>query len=458
MFQKLIGDKKFYKTVLSLMIPIMVQNGITNFVNMLDNVMVGRLGTAPMSGVAVTNQLIFVFNLCVFGAVSGAGIFTAQFFGGHDDTGIRHTFRFKLISCTVISLCSIAIFYFFGTSLINLYLKGEGSAADIAATLGYAKRYLNIMLIGLLPHALTQCYSGTLRETGQPTVPMVSGIIAVVVNLGLNYVLIFGHLGAPRMGVAGAAAATVISRFAELGFIACWTAVHRAKAPFISGAFRSLYVPLSLVKKIIVKGLPLMVNETLFAAGLAAVNQSYSVRGLSVVAANNISQTFFNVFSVAFMAVGVSIGIILGHILGSQDSDAARAAAGKLIAFSVFVSVIVGCVYAVFAQFIPYLYNTNDAVRKTACAFMLVSAAAMPIDAFSNAAYFTLRSGGKVFLTMLFDSGYVWIIYVPAAYILTRFTGMPIVALYAVCHCLGLIKCVLGYIFVKKGIWIKKIV
>lgn len=458
MFKKLIGDKKFYRTVLSLMIPIMVQNGITNFVNMLDNVMVGRLGTAPMTGVAVTNQLIFVFNLCIFGAVSGAGIFTAQFFGSRDDTGMRHTFRFKIISCAVISFGGIALFCFCGTALINLYLKGEGSAADAAAALDYAKRYLNIILIGLLPYAITQCYSGTLREIGQPTVPMISGIIAVVVNLGLNYVLIFGHLGAPAMGVRGAAIATVISRFAELGFIVGWTALHRGRVQFISGAFRSLYVPFSLIKKIIAKGLPLMANETLFAAGLAAVNQSYSVRGLNVVAAINISQTFFNVFSVAFMAVGVSIGIILGHILGSADADGAREAAGKLIAFSVFVSIIVGCVYAVLARFIPYAYNTNGEVRKIAAAFMLVSAAVMPIDAFSNAAYFTLRSGGKAFMTMLFDSGYVWIIYVPAAYILTRFTNMPIVLLFAVCQLLGIIKCVLGYIFVKKGIWIKKIV
>lgn len=455
---KLLGDRKFYKNVLALALPIMIQNGITNFVNMLDNVMVGRVGTIQMTGVAVTNQLIFVLNLCIFGAISGAGIFGAQFFGKNDHKGVRDTFRFKIILCTLLTALGIAIFLLFGDDLIMLYLKGDSGTADAAEALKYAHEYLAIMLIGFFPYTLAQCYSSTLREVGRPVPPMVAGVIAVCINLLLNTILIFGFLGAPALGVAGAAIATVISRFAELFIIAVWTHKNSAELPFIKGAFKSLAIPRELVRSITIKGLPLMANETIWAAGIAMVNQCYSVRGIDVVAANNISQTFFNVFSVAFMAVGVSIGIILGQKLGAGDCEGARADSIRLRSFSVFISVVVALVFAVCSLFIPKIYNTNDEVRSIATGLMLICAACMPIDAFAHASYFTLRSGGKTLVTMLFDSCFVWVVSVPAAFLLSRFTDIPIIPLYAICQSLNLVKCIVGYFLVKSGIWVKNIV
>ena len=156
MLKKYIGDKAFYKKVLALALPIMLQNGITNLVNMLDNIMVGRLNIASSSGVTVANQLIFVFNLCIFGAVSGAGIFGAQFFGKGDSAGVRHSFRFKIIISIVLSAIGIALFGFFGDELISLYLQGEGGAVDRTLTLSEARDYLSIMLLGFVPFAITQ--------------------------------------------------------------------------------------------------------------------------------------------------------------------------------------------------------------------------------------------------------------------------------------------------------------
>lgn len=456
--KKLIGDKAFYKTVLTLMIPIMIQNGITNFVNMLDNVMVGRVGTVQMTGVAVTNQLIFVFNLCIFGAISGAGIFGAQFYGKGDNDGVRYTFRFKILFCTLLCIAGIFIFLFCGKDLINIYLKGEGNAEDIAASFKYAREYMLIMLVGLLPYTLAQCYSGTLRETGHPMLPMIAGTSAVAVNLCLNYALIFGKLGAPRLGACGAAIATVISRFVELAILILWTGLNSDKNPFIVKAFKSIHIPFELVKGICAKGLPLMINETLWAAGMAALSQCYSVRGLNVVAANNISQTFFNVFSVAFMAVGMAIGIILGQQLGAGETEQAKDSARKLIAFSVVVSLIVAVVYIIAAEFIPHIYNTEPEVKHLATRLMQITAIAMPLDAFANASYFTLRSGGKSGITFVFDSGFMWVISVPVAFILSRYTEVPILQLYAICYSLYIIKDIIGFYFVKKGIWVRNII
>ena len=302
--RKLVGDKQFYRKVLTVTIPIMIQNGITNFVNMLDNIMVGQVGTEQMSGVAIVNQLIFVFNLCIFGAVAGAGILGAQFFGSGNHDGVRHTFRFKLYICLAISALGLLIFRGRGGDLIQLYLHTGSETGDIQATLEYGRQYLAVMMAGLIPFALVQAYSGTLREGGETMVPMIAGIAAVLVNLVGNYILIFGKLGAPVLGVQGAAIATVLSRFVELGIIVIWTHTHKERNPFIVGAYRSPYIPGQLVRQILITGMPLLINEALWSGGMATITQCYSVRGLAVVAGINIANTLINVLNVVFLSLG----------------------------------------------------------------------------------------------------------------------------------------------------------
>lgn len=457
MKSRLIGDRAFYSRALRLAVPIMIQNGITNFVNMLDNLMVGAVGTAAMTGVAVANQLVFIFNLCIYGAISGAGIFAAQFYGKGDNEGVRYTFRFKLMICAVITVVFGIIVFFKGDFLLGLYLRGEGSAELAKESLDIAHNYISIILIGIFPYAIAQSYGGTLRETDRPKVPMYAGIAAVTVNLILNYLLIFGHFGFPRLGAEGAAIATVISRFVELIYVVLRTHIGK-KSTFIIGAFRSLKVPIVLVKSMLIKGMPLLINELLWSMGIVFINQCYSVRGLAVVAADNIAMTFFNVFSVVFMSVGVAIGIIVGQMLGSGELEKVMDTAVKLRAFSVFTAIIVGLLFAAFSGLIPNMYNTTDEVRRLARWLMILCAAGMPIDAFAHASYFTLRSGGKVMITLIFDSFFVWLVSVPFAFVISRYTSLPIIPFFALSQALNILKCLLGYFYVKKGSWIKNLV
>lgn len=456
--KKYIGDRLFYRKVMLVAIPIMIQNGITNFVNMLDNIMVGRLGTVEMTGVSIVNQLMFVFNLTIFGAVAGAGIFTAQFFGKKDDKGIRATFRYKIIISLLITVIGILIMLFFGEELINQYLKGEGSAEDIAQSLVFAKQYLKIMLIGILPFALTQVYSGTLRETGETVMPMKAGIVSVCVNFTFNLLLIFGYLGFPRLGVAGAALATVIARFAELAFIGYITHKNSNKYTFIKGAYRSFKIPRRLAFEITKKCIPLMFNETLWSGGMAMLMKFYSVRGYYVVSALNINSTVSNVFNVSFIAMGSAVAIIIGQLLGRGDTEEAVDSVRKLTVFSVLLCSAVGVVMALFSPLFPLIYNTSYEVRDLAAQFIMCSALCMPIHALANACYFTLRSGGKTFITVIFDSCFVWAISVPLAFILSIYTQLPVVPLYFICTAIDIIKCIIGLWMIKKGIWINNIV
>ncbi len=458
MLNKYIGDKAFYRRVMAVALPIIIQNAITNFVSLLDNIMVGQVGTIPMSGVSIVNQLLFVFNLCIFGATSGAGIFTAQFYGSKDEDGIRHTFRFKFLSCLILTLLGCGIFLMSGDRLISLYLQGEGDPADAIAALEYGRRYLKIMLLGLIPFALCNAYSGTLRETGQTVVPMVAGICAVFVNLILNYILIFGKLGAPALGVAGAAWATVISRYAELGIVAGWAHLHKDQHAFIRGAYRSLHIPGKLLRSIAIKGLPLLMNEFLWASGMAVMNQCYSTCGLDVVPATNISSTIYNLAGVGYFAMGNAVGIIMGQMLGGGAAEAeVRDTNRKLIVTSCFTGLVFGAVMAAISGVFPMLYNTTGQVRQLATKLICICAVMMPFNAYTHAAYFTLRSGGQTFATFLFDSFFVWTVCVPLAYCLSRFTGLSILPLYAICQSADFIKCFIGARMLKKGRWIQNL-
>ena len=448
----------YYKRMLTIALPIMIQNGITNFVSMLDNIMVGRVGTLQMTGVSIVNQLIFVFGLCIFGAMSGAGIFTAQFYGKKDKNGMRSTLQYKMVTSIIIAIAGAAIFIFFGEALISAYLQGDSTPEDIAAVMSYSKRYLKIMIIGTVPFALSQAYASTMRETSDRLIPMIATISAVFVNLVFNYFLIFGKFGFPELGIEGAAIATNLSRFMELGILIIWAHTHKQKYDFIPGLFTRFTITKAQIKKITLVTIPLILNETLWAAGIAVLNQSYSIRGLDVVAALNIVSTLTNVFNVAFIAFGHATGIILSQMLGAREKKQAKTAAPKLFLFSVFVVILISAVMSLFAPLFPQIYNTDDAVRNLATSLILTAAIFMPFQAGTNAGYFTLRSGGKTLITFIFDCGFVWIINIPLAFVLSRFTDMHIIHMYACILSTDVIKCITSYVLVKKGVWLNTIV
>lgn len=451
--KRLIGTRDFYRTVLAVAVPIMIQNGITTFVGLLDNIMIGQVGTEQMSGVAITNQIIFVYNLTLFGIVSGASIFGAQFFGSRDNDGLRHSFRFKIISSTLVFLLGVVVFLNWGTELISLFLHEGESGSDLALALRSGLDYLNVMLVGLLPFAISQAYASTLRETGETVVPMWAGVAAVAVNLLFNYILIFGKFGAPVLGVAGAAIATVISRFVELTIIVIWAHTHLEKNPYLVGAYRSPYIPGELVKGIVLKGTPLAINEVLWSVGMTFLVQCYSVRGLEVVAAVNITNTINNVFATVFMAIGSAVSILVGQQLGAGQLERARDTAYKTIAFSAFCCVCIGTVMGLASSLFPRLYNTTPEVRSLAATLILVVAVCMPQNGILHSTYFTIRSGGKTVITLLFDSGFVWGLMIPVAYCLTRFTDLPIVFIYIAVNCVDLVKCAVGFVLLRSNMW-----
>ncbi|AGC68962.1 multidrug resistance protein NorM [Thermoclostridium stercorarium subsp. stercorarium DSM 8532] len=458
MRRKYIGDRSFYKMALTVAMPIMLQNFITNLVSMLDNLMVGALGTEQMSGVSIVNQILFVFNLCIFGGLSGIGIFTSQFYGKNDDEGIRYTLRMKLIIAVLITAAAMLLFTFYDDFFINLFLHEVDDSGDIALTLSFAKEYFRVILAGLVPFALSQILASTLRETGNTFTPMTAGLAAVVINGVFNYLLIFGKAGFPELGVTGAAIATVMSRFAEFVIQACYIFVKRAKYTYINGAFRSLKVPGKLFVSILAKGMPLLVNELLWSGGMTALSVAYSLHGISVVAAISIATSVINLFNIAFLSLGSSIGIIAGKSLGAGRHEEAVDNVRKMIALSLSVSVCVGVALYFTSGAIVNLFKTGEESKRLALYFIRVCSFVMPLNAFSNASYFTLRSGGKTIITFAFDSGILWLVSVPLAFSLYYVAGLPVKVIFPVIQFAEIIKVIVGFILLRKRVWVKTIV
>ncbi len=454
----LIGDKSFYRRVIAIVLPLIIQNTITNVVSLLDNVMVGSVGTLQMSAVAIVNQLVFVFNLCIFGGLAGAGIFSTQYAGAGDNDGVRHCFRMKVYIGSIMFIIASIVFTVLDEPLISSYLAEDTSPQDTLATLGYGIDYLKIMVIGLLPFTVSQIYASTLRELGETKLPMVASIVSIFVNLIFNYLLIFGKFGFPQLGVSGAAIATVLSRFIEAAIIIIAVSVRKNEFLFIKCAFRSFSIPGKLCRDILTKGTPLLVNEFLWSAGMAMLLQCYSVRGLDVVAAVNISNTINNLFNVCFISMGVALGVVVGQYLGAGNVEEAKVSVWRLIALSIVICLVLGGIMAILAPFIPEIYNTEAHVKELATKFLLVVAGLMPVFSFAHCCYFTLRSGGRTILTFVFDSAFTWGIVVPFAYCLARFTAVPIVLLFLAVQSLEFVKCIVGFILVKKGLWIRNIV
>ena len=457
--KKYIGDKAFYSALIALAIPLIIQQGITNFVSLLDNLMVGRLGTIPMSSVSIMNQLIFVYNLTIFGGLSGASIFGAQFFGTGDWKGMRDTFRFRLLFGGVVSVLAIVILWFWGDALALLFMKSEvNDPADIALTVEHGMAYLKIALWGLVPFMVVQVYSGLLREMGETVSPMIASVIAILTNLVLNYIFIYGKLGCPAMGVAGAALATVIARFLEMGYIMWITHRGHARFRFIEGAYKSMHVPAELVRKIAVTGAPLMFNELLWSLGTTFVNANYSSRGLTVVAAMNIATTAWNLFCVIMFAMGSVVSIMVGQKLGAGDIEGAKDIDRKLIFANLVLHIAIGAFIVVTAELVPMLYKTEPEVRALAADFLRIMGLTMPISAFVHVAYFTIRSGGKTVVTFFFDSVYTWVVTASLSLVLCRYTALDVRTIFFIVHFSDIIKLVISIPMLRSGFWANNLV
>ena len=287
---------------------------------------------------------------------------------------------------------------------------------------------------------------------------MIAGIASVAVDIVLNYCLIYGNFGFPKMGVKGAAIATVAARVVEMLVVIVWANLNRKRHSFLKGVYKTLLIPREICVKMLKKGTPIFFNEFLWAAGIAALTQCYSIRGLEVVAGLNISNTICNMLNVVFVALGNAVGILIGQQLGASRYKEAQKDAFSLMKFTGIICFGLTVILVAISGVFPEAYETTETVKKYGTGFIVITAVFFPVQGYLNALYFTLRSGGKTLVTFLFDSVFSWIISLPTAAVLCYFTPFPILIVYAVIQALDIIKVTVGYILIRKGVWISNLV
>ena len=443
-----IGDRQFYKTLFQVAAPLVLQQLITTSVQLVDNVMVGRLGESSIGAVSVINQLYFIVILVTFGAYAGAGIFTSQFFGSGDHDKLKQTFRFKLITGALIALIALIIFTVFGENLIRLFTKNP-------ETIKQGLAYLKIARWSAFPWVISVAISNTFREMSITKPLLYISIVAIITNTLLNFLLIFGLLGFPALGVTGAAIATFISRFVELGLMI--VLLIKKGSIFNTKMTQMLHIQPKLLKSMIIMSIPLTLNELLWSTGQTAFLHAYSTRGDSALAALNISGAISQLVFVTFGGIATAVAVLVGNTLGKNALDEAKDNARKLIAFSVFFAVIAGLILFILSFFILNIYDVAETTKDIARFNIRINALFIPVYSFNVALFFTLRSGGDTKSTFLIDSGYMWVVAVPIAMVLAYFTDLKVTMMFLLIQSLDLPKMFFGLSRFRKEHWVKNL-
>lgn len=451
---KLFGNKKFYKDILLIALPIILYQVLTNMLGLVDNIMIGRLGDEAISGIGITNQLLFVFNLSFFGLLASSGVMISQFSGAKNTDGIRLSFHFKLISGFLMLLLSLLIFVFGGETLIKTFIHEESEEATLVFQ--NAKTYLEIMLFSLPAFALSTVLGTTLREDRHPIFPLISTSSSIVVNISLNALLIFGwkEIGISPMGIKGAAYASVIARYVEMMISVLIVLLKHKALPYFS-LKKSNKELKGTIKKIIVLGIPLFANEICWSLGMSVLANIYASRGLDALGAYNISQTISNITVLFATSSAMALSIYIGNLLGASKIEEAKEDVVKFITFNFLLCGGIMILAILGAFLFPKIYDVSFNVKSLATRFLLVNALILPIQAINCSCYFTLRAGGVSIITFLFDSFYTWVFCIPLALILVRLTNLNVVFCLLFVNCLELLKSICGITLIRKGIWIR---
>ena len=435
------------KNIILFYIPLAIGGLFQQLYSFVDSVVVGRgIGAQALAAVGATSIVVWLTLGFAMGITKGFCIHISQAYGKKDYHLVNRGFFvasvLSLIVGTMISIVgSLAIRDF----LILMHTPGE--------ILEQSLDYIKVILLGFVITVLNNLFMSVLQSLGDSSTPFCALLVSSITNVGLDcvFVLIL------KWGVQGAAVATVLSRYTETAIVVIWAHTHEKENTYMTGLYKTLSVPRDHVKKYFIKGTPLLLNEALWSFGMAVLAQNYSVRGLTVIAAMNIANTINNLFSVVFAAMGESVAIIVGQALGFGDMKRAREIDNKMIVSCVLISFAVSVFMFLFAPFFPRIYNTTEAVRKAAMGLVLAQAVFIPQNAFLNAAYFTLRAGGKTGVTFFFDCVFLWCVNIPIVFVLCRYTGLAPWAVYSAMQIGEWLKCIAGAVMVKKGVWLENL-
>lgn len=445
-----INDKTFYSAVWRISIPIALQSLISSSLNLIDNLMVGSLGETALNAVGIASQIFFVYWMVLFGFISGTSTYISQFFGTSNMTKIKNVIGFAFAISISVALIFFLVAVFCPQQLMSIFTGYEEVIHEGA-------KYLKIGAVSFFMSGVTMCFSVALKATQQTKMPLYASVIALSTNTILNYLLIYGNLGFPAMGINGVALATVISRALEMGIILF---IVFGKKNILCGKVSEFFhYERDLVIRIVKNALPTTVNELLWGVGIAMYAAAYARISITAGAAIQACNTINNIFYMVAFAIGEATLIILGPMLGRNEATKAFDVSKKLIRLAIMVSVVLGVVLIITGVPLLRLFNFSPEGINYAQEIILIYGMSLWLSVY-NAVHIsgTLRSGGDTRFAMIVDVGTVWLIGVPAAFLTALYLKWPVALVVLAVKSGDFVKAILcTYRYLSKK-WIKNMV
>jgi len=445
----------FIANLFTIALPIILQDTLTSFVNMLDTIMVGQMGAVEIAAVGLGNQIFFIMSLVIFGVSGGGSIFIAQYWGKKDIIAIHKTtglmLKISLLLTSIFALLSI----FIPEVLLSLYSKDQ-SVIKLGA------QYLRIVAPSYLFFGINVSFASSERSTEHLKLPAVATITSVILNAILNYIFIFGlNIGGTQIigpfGVTGAAIATVISRFAEALIVAGGAYINKYEiaAPIKEFLARDgEFIPQFL--KICV---PVIVNQLLWGSGISMQTSIFAHSGTLVIAAFNIMNTFQNLLYPVCTGCGNATAIIIGKTIGEGKTEEAKILARKITLFILSFSFVLGLFIIPLSKLLPFIFNVESEVIAMATVFILIRAFVFGVDAYNMTCVIgVFRSGGDTLFALLMDTGIMWILAIPLGWLAVSLWHLPYWAIYLCLVSEPLLKSIIGTVRVRNGKWLKEII
>lgn len=443
------SKKEFIQRLLILALPIMGQNLLISSVSFVDTLMIGMVGEVQLAAVGLANQLFFLITLFYFGVSSGAAIFVSQYWGSQDLKRMHKVIGIALIINLAGSLVATIGSLFFPRQLLMIFTK-DASVVELGS------QYLVIVAVSYLFTAVVMIYSAALRSTTDARTPLYTSALSIVVNVILNYVLIFGKLGFPKLGVAGAAIATAIARLAEM-LLLLYLIYGKKRA--VAASIKDLFsFDKELVKLYLITCTPVILNEIFWSLGMTAYKVAYAKMGVEVIAAVNVIEAIQGLFFVVLMGISNASAIMVGNKIGANEIPLARTYAKNLLVIAFIMGSILAGVLITFssALLIPFKLSS---VGVEMTRLTLISVGMMlPIKAFNMVIIVgILRSGGDTHFSMFTELFGVWVIGVPAAFIGVLLLHLPLNFLYLFVGLEEIYKVIMGLFRVRSGKWINRL-
>ena len=430
-------NKKFYKTLITLCIPIIIQNLLSNLINMVDTIMVGGLGEISVASIGIANQYFFLYNMALSGIIGGASLFIAQFYGKNDKLNIRKITGLSVISALMIGITFMIVALFSPKFIIYFFSKD----LDVIKV---ATNYFSIIGFCYLIIAISNVFSMGSRSIRNPKLGMICSTISLFINISLNYVFIFGKLGMPALGASGAAIATVIARIIELILLVSY--IYFIKDDYeLRFTFKDIkLINKDLLKAYISKTTPTFLNDTLWAFGTVLYAVAYSKAGTSAIAASQIASSTGNFFIVTAVCVAIGSSIMIGNELGADNIKKAIHYSKKFAILVTLVGAIFGLLLIISIPGLIKLFSVSDQLMPDIKKIFVIMGILMALKTFNTFIIIgVLRSGGDTKYALFLEMGCMWIVSLPLTFF-AAYKGLPIYILVGLTYTEEVVKFIFG--------------